>query len=302
LLLGLAAFAPAINDRQKLAARAVEDVLIRQVRGKGNAKIQTFDERRLSINEFVISGRGFSRRDAIGDFTYSVKVRDDASVARDVVITLANGTRYSEPGPFSYPNVPGNGNGNGRPGVGIGRGVRIDKPTPNFRDTDGDVTFAGRAEGRSVELIVRPQRGGREVVRKSVPVKDGRWETRVFLESGEYRLSATGEGRAATDQDSVSFSVERSSNIRDKDRVVLTSPQQLDRLFAGRIRLEGTGLEEFVRVQVYDSRGNQIRDRKAPVRDGRWTNDLDLVEGSYRLRLSVPSGKATQDFDLRVSR
>jgi hypothetical protein len=325
LLVAVAASSWAGQREIDRAHSAIRSLIIRSSSGSNVYFTQT-NERWLSTSESYVTGEGVSS--GINDwagmpFRYSIKVRRTDGHTRDSAVVFADGRRLS-------------GNNNWGPNDPWNRDVRIDRPSWYQTINSNRVTIAGSAQGARDVRIQVFDRSGRMRFNASVRVSGGRFSTSAPLDPGTYRAVVTrgnwNEG------DEVRFNMQRSSggwgsgnndwnwggsggggwgggsgggnnnwNNGGGGRPPMPNPgfglnveyPQNGQLLNGpNVRYYGRASGNQVELITYRG-GQRVQRIIVRVTNGRWSHNVRLRDGNYRLDATSAGRRQTVPFRVR---
>lgn len=302
--------AAAFDRVSETGQRAVQDLITRRANNGSRVVFQS-TQRRNTGNEVLLTGKGYTSRGNMGrgrgnnaarDFTYSVRVSRNGDSARSISVRFTNGETLTNNGTW-YRDREDDRNRNDR-----NDRANILKPEPGFNDTDGNVTFEGRSDSRTVTVTVLDRGNGnnnRVVTTRRVNVgSNGRWSTNIRLNEGTYRARVESGNGAGRNDDTVNFTVgdgNGNGNGNDDTRANFDRPENnfVDR--DGEIRFSGDSEGSQVELRIY--RGSrEVLNRRIDVRDDRWDVTLRLDDGDYRATIRTLNGRGTASVRFRVDR
>lgn len=316
--------AAAFDRVSETGQQAIQELIAQHSNRNTRAVFQS-TQRRSTGNDVILTGRGYTTRGngrdgGLGrgngngngqgnarDFTYSVRVTRNGDSARDVRVRFTNGETLSGSGTYyrDRQNDRDNNDRNDR--------ATFVKPESGFTDTDGNVTFEGRSDARTVTLTIldRGSRNGnadRVVSTRRVNVSNGRWATNLNLNEGDYRARIeSGNGTNNRGASTVNFRVDRNGDGRNDDprrddtRATFDRPDNNFVDKDGEIRFSGDSEGREIELKVY--RGNrEVLSRRVGVRDDRWEHTMRLDNGDYRATVRTVDGGRTATVRFRVER
>lgn len=245
----------------------------------------------LSFTEEVVSGVGHASQGNSWQFersfTYKIKVKYDGSQTRELILTFDNGSVKKD-------------NANWERADHSDEFVHLSKPGWYQSFSSNNVTFEGEAYGPVTITVF--DRDNRKIGDTTTTARNGRFSTSMRLPNGVFRAQV--QPSLSLDWDEVRFSVNSYTDdwgtkgkpgSRPKDGVEnivsIRQPGNGRTVRGPRVTIAGDCSERTARIEIWDSRNNQIVDRTVGTRNGSFSADFDLKSGDYRLLVESASGR-----------